>query len=310
MAPETDPEAYHVPVLRDEVLALLEPAACIVDGTLGGGGHAAALLARGARVIGVDRDPEARAAAGSRLAPYVADGRLRIVAATFADAVDDPTVTAQAIDGVLLDLGISSHQIDDTTRGFSFREGAPLDMRMGAHGASAADWLNAADVDTLTTAFRELADEPRARPLANVIIKRRQRARFATADDLVGAVREALGARSGPGDFARLFQAVRIVVNDELGELARALPGWRDRLAPGGILAVIAYHSGEDRMVKQAFQRWSTACTCPPRHPFCQCGGVALGASVTRKPIQASPEEVARNPRARSAKLRAWRRAE
>ncbi len=281
----------------------------MVDGTLGGGGHSAALLARGQRVIGVDRDPDAQAAARRRLGAYLESGALRIIAATFADAAEHPDLGDVIVDAVLLDLGISSHQIDETARGFSFREGAPLDMRMGQGGESAADFLNTADLATLTTTFREHADEPRARALAHTIVRRRQRQALATADDLVGAIRETLGPRSGPADFARLFQAVRIVVNDELGELQRALPAWRDRLAPGGILAVIAYHSGEDRLVKRAFQAWSTACTCPPKHPYCTCGGVALGTTVTRKPIEASPEETARNPRARSAKLRAWRRA-
>jgi 16S rRNA (cytosine1402-N4)-methyltransferase len=260
-------------------------------------------------VIGVDRDPEARAAAAARLAPALADGRLRILPATFADAAEDPLLDGERIDGVLLDLGISSRQIDDSARGFSFRPGAPLDMRMGDEGESAAEWLMHADAETLADAFHAHADERRARPLANAIVRRRAHRPFTTADDLVGAIREVLGPRSGPGDFARLFQAVRIVVNEEMEQLARALPAWRDRLAPGGVLAVIAYHSGEDRLVKRAFQAWSTACTCPPRHPYCACGGVALGALVTRKPIEASAEEVARNPRARSAKLRAWRRA-
>jgi len=292
-----------------EVLALLAGASTIVDATLGGGGHTAALLARGARVIGIDRDPDARAAVQARLSSAVASGALRILDATFAEAATHPDLGDERIDAVLFDLGISSHQIDETTRGFSFRAGAPLDMRMGQHGRSAADWINTADAAELTATFRDHADEPRARPLAQAIVRRRQRQPFATADDLVGAIRETLGPRSGPAEFARLFQALRIVVNDELGELQRALPAWRDRLAPGGVMAVIAYHSGEDRLVKRAFQAWSTACTCPPRHPYCTCGGVALGASVTRKPIEASPEETARNPRARSAKLRAWRRA-
>ncbi len=297
-------------MLLGEVLALFDGARTIVDGTLGGGGHTAAFLERGARVVGIDRDPEARAAAGARLAPYIATGALRILDATFAGAAAHPAIAGESFDAVLLDLGVSSHQLDDSSRGFTFREGAVLDMRMSGTGETAADWLNTAGMDTLASVFRDYADEPRARRLAQVIARRRSHRPFVTSDDLVGAVRETLGPRSGPPDFARLFQAVRMAVNDELGELTRALEAWRDRLNPGGVLAVIAYHSGEDRVVKRAFLEWSRVCTCPPLQPRCICGRVAPGAVVTRRPIEASAEETARNVRARSAKLRAWRRGE
>ncbi len=301
---------YHAPVLVTEILALFDGAKSVVDGTLGGGGHTAAFLERGMRVVGIDRDPEARTAAGARLAGAVADGRLRILDDTFADAVDNSDIAGETFDAVLLDLGISSHQIDDPVRGFTFREGAALDMRMGDSGPTAAEWLNTTDADTMATAFREYADEQRSRKLAQVIARRRDHRPLVTSDDFVGAIRETLGARSGTPDFARLFQAVRIVVNEEMDQLARALVGWRDRLAPGGVLTVISYHSGEDRLVKQAFQQWSQACICPPLQPRCICGRVAPGTTVTRKPIEASAEETARNVRARSAKLRAWRRGE
>ena len=164
------------------------------------------------------------------------------------------------------------------------------------------------DEEELARIFREYGDEPRAARLAREIVRRRATRPFATSDDLVGAIRGALGPRTGPPDFARLFQAVRIAVNDELAGLERALPALRDRLAPGGTLAVIAYHSGEDRLVKHAFREWSTDCICPPRHPVCTCGGATRSARpLTRRAIVASPEEIARNPRARSARLRAWR---
>jgi 16S rRNA (cytosine1402-N4)-methyltransferase len=309
--------AYHAPVMVAEVLRHLAPVLAraardggpvAVDGTLGGGGHALALLEAGFRVIGLDRDPDARAAAGERLRAWADAGRLRIVAANYAD-VDTalPDVTA---DAVLLDLGISSHQIDDAARGFSFRPGAPLDMRMGADAAGdAAEVLNGWDERALAAAFRDYGDEPRAARLAREVVRRRATRPFATADDLVGAVRGAFGPRTGPADFARLFQAVRIAVNDELAGLDRALPALRDRLAPGGRLAVMSYHSGEDRRVKHAFRDWSAGCVCPPRHPGCVCGREPLGTTVTRRAEQAGPDEVARNPRARSAKLRVWERA-
>jgi 16S rRNA (cytosine1402-N4)-methyltransferase len=205
-----------------------------------------------------------------------------------------------------LDLGISSHQVDDASRGFSFREGAPLDMRMGDDATlSAAELLDSAEEEELVRVFRDYGDEPRAARLAREVVRRRETRPFRISDDLVGAIRGAFGARTGPPEFARLFQAVRIAVNDELTGLARALPSLRDRLAPGGTLVVIAYHSGEDRIVKHAFRDWSTDCICPPRHPMCTCGGNhATGEVLTRRATVATSEETARNPRARSAIMR------
>jgi 16S rRNA (cytosine1402-N4)-methyltransferase len=215
-----------------------------------------------------------------------------------------------SFDGILLDLGISSHQIDETARGFSFRPGAPLDMRMGHDApADAADLLNAEDEATLTAIFRDFGDEPKAVRLAHEIVRRRRTVPFATSDDLVGAIRAVLGARSGSADFARLFQAVRIAVNDELPGLARALPMLRDRLTAGGRFVVISYHSGEDRLVKHAFREWSADCVCPPRQPVCTCRGRPLGATLTRRALTATEDETIRNPRARSARLRAWQKA-
>ena len=313
-APRTPParwdSAYHAPVLAAEILELLRGARTVLDGTLGGGGHSAALLEAGARVVGVDRDPEALAAARARLSGYERDGRFTAVQGNYADVDEIGALAGLRFDGILLDLGISSHQIDDLARGFSFREGAPLDMRMGADAAGdAADLLNDADERELTRVFRDYGDEPKAGRLAREVVRRRGNRPFVTSDDLVGAIRGALGPRTGPGDFARLFQAVRIAVNDELSGLARALPALRDRLEPAGVLAVIAYHSGEDRLVKHAFQEWSRDCICPPKQLVCTCRGHALGETLTRKPIAASEAETARNLRARSARLRAWRSA-
>jgi 16S rRNA (cytosine1402-N4)-methyltransferase len=289
-------------VLLREVLAAAGPARRIVDGTLGDGGHAGAFLATGATVLGVDRDPEAVERAATRLGPGLE---------TACGSFDDPAVLARVRafrpDFVLLDLGVSSRQLDDAALGFTFRPGAPLDMRMDRTGDRAADLLNALPVVDLERIFREYGDEPRARRLAAEVARRRERAPFAISDDLVGAIRAVLGPRSGPSEFARLFQAVRIAVNGEMDRLAAVLPALRDALPPGGTLAVISYHSGEDRIVKHAFQEWARHCVCPPGFPVCRCRGRALGTVEPRRPITASPEEIAVNTRARSARLRVFR---
>jgi 16S rRNA (cytosine1402-N4)-methyltransferase len=303
--------AYHAPVLATEVADLLRGCAHVLDGTLGGGGHALLLLEQGARVTALDRDPEAITAARARLHEYEVSSRFRALLGNYADLAAVPELGPDRFDGVLLDLGVSSHQLDDPRRGFSFREGAPLDMRMGGDAPlTAADWLNETPELELLRVFREYGDERRAARLAREVVRRRATRPFAISDDLVGAIRGALGPRSGAPDFARLFQAVRIEINDELGGLAHALPALRDRVERGGTMAVIAYHSGEDRIVKTAFREWSTDCVCPPRQPMCTCRGRALGELVTRRSITATPAEVAANPRARSARLRAWRSAE
>src|SRR3954469_5990562 len=267
---------YHSPALAAEVVELLGGSALVLDGPPGGGGHSRALLDRGVgKVIGLDRDPDALAAAGARLAEEAARGRFAAYQGNYAAIDAIPAIADLRFTGILLDLGISSHQIDDAARGFSFREGAPLDMRMGGRDdavPSAGELLDEADERELERIFREFGDEPRAGRLAREIVRRRGNRPFRTSDDLVGAIRGALGARTGPSDFARLFQAVRIAVNDELDGLALALPALRDRLSPRGTLAIIAYHSGEDRLVKHAFREWSASCICPPRQPMCTCG--------------------------------------
>lgn len=301
---------YHVPVLLAEVETLLADADTVLDCTLGGGGHSAALLERGMRVTGVDRDPRALAAARERLVDYERSGQFRALLGNYADLPSAGLADAERFDGILLDLGVSSHQFDDPTRGFTFREGAPLDMRMGTDAdVDAAELLNTIDEVDLSALLRNYADEPRAAKMAREIVRRRARRPFATADDLVDAIRAVLGPRSGAPDFARIFQAVRIAVNDELAGLERALPALRDRLTPGGVLAIIAYHSGEDRLVKNAFREWSRDCICPPRLMVCGCRGVALGETLTRRPVSAADDEVDVNVRARSARLRAWRLA-
>ena len=295
-------------MLATEVVELLRGAGRVLDGTLGGGGHALALLEAGVEtVVGVDRDPAALAAASARLADFAAAGRFSALESNYADLGELPALADDRFGGIVLDLGVSSRQLDDEARGFTFRPGAPLDMRMRPAGDDAAALLNELSEVELASIFRDFGDEPRAARLAREVVRRRQTRPFATSDDLVGAIRAVLGARSGAGEFARLFQAVRIAVNDELPGLARALPALRDRLIPGGTIVVIAYHSGEDRIVKHAFREWSAECVCPPRQPVCICRGRALGATLTRRARVPSADEIAQNPRARSARLRAWR---
>ena len=306
--------AYHAPVMVAEVMDLLRPerGGVYLDGTLGGGGHAEALLERGpdARLIGVDRDPDALAEAGRRLERF--GERVRLVRSPFADAVDNAGVEEGTLAGVLLDLGISSHQIDEAERGFTFRPGAPLDMRMAqasAGEASAADLLNTLDEAELANVFYRYGEEKRSRKLARILVEMREQKPIETSDQLVEAIGRALGPRADAGDRARIFQALRIAVNGEIEQLEAALPRFRDALAPGGVFAVLSYHSLEDRLVKNAFRDWSRACTCPPGLPVCACGGVALGETLTRKAVSASEEETRANVRARSAHLRGWRRA-
>ncbi len=297
-------------MLLEPVLVLLGNAETVLDCTLGGGGHSAALVDQGVRVTGIDRDPRAIVAARARLGDAERDGRFRALLGNYADLESAGLAGAEKFDGILLDLGVSSHQFDDVGRGFTFREGAPLDMRMGDDAAvDAAALLNTIDEIDLSALLRNFADEPRAARLAREIVRRRDRRAFATADDLVDAIRAVLGPRSGAPDFARIFQAVRIAVNNELAGLEMALPALRDRLRPDGVLAIISYHSGEDRIVKHAFRAWSTACSCPPRQPLCTCGGEALGETLTRRAIVADDVEISTNSRARSAKLRGWRHA-
>ena len=297
---------HHVPVLFAPVLAAAAGARRVVDATLGDGGHAAGLLASGAELLGIDRDPEAIARSRHRLG----DTRIRYLETAYADPVSLAAIAEFGPDFILIDLGVSSRQLDDTARGFTFRPGAALDMRMGPEVRTAADFLNDAEPASIERVFAEFGDERKARRLAAEIVRRRGRHPFVTSDDLVNAIRAVLGPRSGPPDFARLFQAVRIEVNDELGGLGRALPAFRDALTPGGRLAVITYHSGEDRLVKQSFREWARDCICPPRQPICTCRGRALGRIEPRKPILPDGQEVSDNPRARSAKLRIFRVAD
>lgn len=300
----TDP-VYHAPVLVQELLDLVPAAGRVVDGTLGDGGHALIFRERGAAVLGIDQDPVALDRARARLGE-------RGISYHLGSAFEDPAlhrIEEFRPDLVLLDLGVSSRQLDDDQLGFTFRPGVPLDMRMAASGLTAAELLAASSAADLAQWFSEYGDEPRARRLAAEIVRRRGTRPLATSDDLVNAIRGALGARSGPADFARIFQALRIAVNGELHGLSTALPRLRDALQAGGALAAISYHSGEDRIVKHAYREWSSSCLCPPALPVCTCRGRPLGRTVTRRSVVAGPAEVAVNPRARSARLRVFRTA-
>ncbi len=302
---------WHEPVMGTEVLELLEPSGdgLYLDGTVGGGGHTRLILEAcdGCRVVAVDRDPEALEEARRALADL--RGRVRFVNVRFDRATDDPEVRDRGLDGALLDLGVSSHQLDADGRGFTFRRGAPLDMRMSSEGRDARALLADASEEELARIFREYGEERRARRLAREVVKRRATEPLRTSDDLVAALSVALGRPPSAKEKARIFQALRIAVNDEMEALEAGLPAIRDVMKAGGVLVVIAYHSLEDRAVKNAFREWSRACVCPPELPVCTCRGEPLGETLTRKVMRPSEDEVRRNPRARSARLRAWRRA-
>jgi 16S rRNA (cytosine1402-N4)-methyltransferase len=299
--------AYHTAVLAEEIARLARGSHRVVDCTVGGGGHAAIILDAGGKLLAIDRDPEALEEAKRR----VGEDRAQWLNLSFSDPQVLEAVTQFRPDLVLLDLGFSGHQIDIDARGFSFRRGVPLDMRMtpGA-GPTAADLVRTADQDRLTEIFKLYADEPRAGRLAREIVRRRSTTPLTTSDDLVNVVRAVLGPRSGPSDFARVFQAVRIAVNDEVTALEVALPRLMESLTPRGLLAVISYHSGEDRVVKRLFRDWCRSCVCPPSMPVCTCRGRPLGTTEPRKPIRPSSDEIKGNPRARSARLRVFRRAD
>lgn len=293
---------YHVPVLLEQVRLAARGSRRAVDATLGDGGHAAALLGNGAEVLGIDRDPDAIALSRERLG----ETGIEYLEAAYASPEAIAAVTRFEPDFILLDLGVSSRQLDEASRGFTFRPGAPLGMSMEDAGNSAADLLNHADGAELERILRDYADERRARRLASEIVRRRARQPFAVSDDLVNAIRAVLGPKTGPPEFARIFQAVRIAVNQELEQLASALPAFRDALKPGGRLSIITYHSGEDRLVKHGFREWARSCICPPGLPVCTCRGRALGRVDPRRPVLPDEQELKTNPRARSAKLRTF----
>jgi 16S rRNA (cytosine1402-N4)-methyltransferase len=301
-------EFLHESVLADEVVELLRPAPgrLLLDGTLGGGGHSLLLLERGAHVIGIDKDPRALAAAKARLARF--GEAFRAVRADFRDAKNVlDALGLAAVDGALVDLGVSSPQLDAPERGFSFSRAGPLDMRMGDEGEPLRDLLRRIDERELARILREYGEEPFARPIARTVKRAVDAGESLDTARLAELVAGAIPRKAWPRKIhpaTRTFQALRIAVNDELGALAAWLEALPAVLAPGGRAAAISFHSLEDRMVKEKFRALTQSCTCPPDLPVCACGAKASFAAVTRKPVVAGEAEVARNPRARSAKLR------
>ncbi len=309
-------EFCHKPVLLNECLEGLSvrPEGVYLDGTLGGGGHSSEILRRltTGRLIGVDRDGDAIAAASARLAALQVDGKPRF------DAVRGNFHGAKAllaglgverIDGALLDLGVSSYQLDEGARGFSYHADAPLDMRMDRTQAlTAATIVNEWSEADIARVLRDWGEENWAVQIARVICDRRGKAPILTTGQLVSvidaAIPKKLRSRDGSHPARRAFQALRIAVNDELAPLEQALIDIASLLNPGGRLCVIAFHSLEDRAVKNAFRALCFPCVCPPSFPVCVCGRTATVKPVTRKPITASAEELEENPRARSASLR------
>lgn len=299
----------HLPVLLDEVVAGLRPHAggMYVDGTLGGGGHTAALLAAGGRVLGIDADAEARARTAQRLVEAIADGRLVIAAGNFRDLADLAAVHGlTAVDGVLLDLGLSSDQLADRERGFAFGVDAPLDMRFDpTRGESAADLLATRREEEIADILWRYGEERRSRVIARRIVAARATGRITRTTQLAELVARVIPGRPGGIHPAtRTFQALRIAVNGELDALQAVLPQALELLAPGGRLAVISFHSLEDRIAKHWMRDEARGCICPPAVPVCTCGHQPRLRVLTPHPIEATVDESATNPRARSAKLR------
>ena len=304
-------EFHHVSVLLEECIQglAIKPEGIYVDGTLGGAGHSsriAALLTTG-RLVGIDRDPVALKAAGERLAPY--KDRVSLVHANFCEldsALD--SLGIGGVDGILLDLGVSSPQLDDGERGFSYMVDAPLDMRMNSEDAQDARAIvNTWSYEELKRILYDYGEERYAPQIASAICLRRETAPIETTLELVDIIRSAMPAsalREKQHPAKRSFQAIRIAVNDELNSVSKVMQAAIPRLNPGGRLAVITFHSLEDRIVKNAMAAAAKGCTCPPNFPVCVCGKKPQVKLITRKPIVSADAELERNPRARSAKLR------
>jgi 16S rRNA (cytosine1402-N4)-methyltransferase len=304
-------ESDHVPVLAEEIVSLLDPRPgdTVVDGTFGAGGHASLLAARlrgDGKLIAIDRDPT--------VAPFFERFRretgvkARLHPGEFSTVLQSLAENGVKADAILLDLGVSSMQLDRPDRGFSYAVDAPLDMRMDPNAEfSARELVNEADERELADIFKRYGEERYARPIARAIVKRRATQPFERTGDLVEVIKAAIPApaRFGEGHPAkRVFQALRIEVNDELGAVERALPAALEMLRPGGRLGVISFHSLEDRIVKQFLRKQEQGCTCPPDFPICICGSEPTMRATPRRAVRPSAAEVARNPRAQSARLR------
>lgn len=304
-------EFHHVSVLLDECIQGLNirPDGIYVDGTLGGAGHSSHIASKitTGRLIGIDRDEVALTAAAERLAPY--GDRVTLVHSNFCDIASVlARLGIRGVDGILLDLGVSSPQLDDGARGFSYMADAPLDMRMDhSEALTAAAVVNTWSYEELKRILYEYGEERYAPQIASAICKRREQAPVRTTLELVDIIRSAMppaALREKQHPAKRSFQAIRIAVNDELGAVSQVMRDAIPCLNPGGRLAVITFHSLEDRIVKNAMAEAAKGCTCPPSFPVCVCGKKPKVRLITRKPIVSGEEELARNPRARSAKLR------
>ena len=304
-------EFEHVPVLFNEVMDALaiKPDGMYVDGTVGGGGHSSGICGRltdGGVLIAVDRDREALAAAEKRLETYSCEKRF--VHANYSDVEAIAEAAGGKVQGILLDLGVSSYQLDNPDRGFSYMHDAPLDMRMDdSDRLTAYDIVNGYSRDELARMIRDYGEERWASRIAEFIVRERSSSPISSTGRLTEIIKAAIPAkarRTGPHPAKRTFQAIRIEVNDELGHLKEAVEKLPDLLDSGGRIAIITFHSLEDRIVKTEFERRLDPCTCPKEFPVCVCGKVADVKRVTRKPVAPSEEETEMNPRARSAKLR------
>lgn len=298
----------HISVLLEETIDSLniKPNGIYIDGTAGGAGHSREIAKRltTGRLIALDRDPDAVKTATERLSGYNAT----VIKSNFADMKEAAaSVGIEKVDGILLDLGVSSYQLDNGDRGFSYKYDAPLDMRMSQSGTTAADLVNNLSVDELTKIFRDYGEEKFAYKIANAIARKRETEEIKTTiqlAEIIAACYPAAARRDG-NPARKCFQALRIAVNDELGSLERVLDTAFDMLNPDGVLSIITFHSLEDRIVKLKFKEYCTGCTCPPDIPICVCGKKPRGKLEFRKPITATQEELEVNQRSRSAKLRA-----
>ena len=311
-------EFKHESVLLEEVIRGLniKPWGIYVDGTLGGGGHSfriAEKLTEGGRLIGIDQDRDALQAAGQRLAPF--EDRVTLVHDNYEHmgrVLSDLRI--DKIDGILLDLGVSSYQLDNPERGFSYNTDAPLDMRMDRddNALTAREIVNTWPAEELANILRDYGEERYARAIAANIVKEREKQPLETTGQLSEIVRRSIPKKMqqrGGNPCKRTFQAIRIACNRELDVLADSLDEMMERLAPGGLFCIITFHSLEDRIVKTAFRRWENPCTCPPEFPVCVCGRRPMGKCVSRKAILPSKEELDHNKRSASAKLRIFEKA-
>jgi len=310
-------EFAHTPIMLDEVIDGLNirPDGCYLDGTIGGAGHSSEIAARlgsEGHLYGTDQDGAAIEASTARLKPWA--DRVTIIRTNYSQALTElEKLGVTGLDGILLDLGVSSYQLDDQERGFSYRYDTRLDMRMDTRSALTAEVIvNTYTQQDLARIIREYGEEQFASNIAKHIVTRRQDKPIETTGELSDIIHAAIPARmraGGGNPCKKTFQALRIECNGELDVLRDSIDGFAESLKPGGRLCIITFHSLEDRIVKEAFRRYENPCICPPQFPVCTCGRKPIGRMVTRKPLTAGPEELKSNPRASSAKLRIFEKA-